>query len=193
MVTIRISKICSLSLLSVTFMVILSACSDSSDSKARIATADTDFEGEWQEHECQMAIPDGLQEQNFSCGTFIVPKNWDFPDDETRSFEVAVLNARNSPSKADPLVFFGGGPGEWNLERVIPKYAGSVLSPVSETRDVIFFDKRGGGLSNPNLFCPEYFDQFIDAYSVIADPEADAEARLIGLQDCHNQHNNISF
>ena len=186
MVTIRNSKICSLSLLSVTFLVILSACSNSNNSNPGAATTDTGFEGEWREHECDLATPDGLLEEEFRCGTFIVPKNWDSPGEERRSFEVAVLKARDGTSKPDPLVFFGGGPGAWNLEGPLPDRA-NYMSPLSETRDIVFFDKRGGGLSDPNLFCHEYFDQFLQAYSVVADGKADADAVLVGLQDCHTR------
>jgi pimeloyl-ACP methyl ester carboxylesterase len=188
MITIRNSEIFLLSLLAVTFLVILSACSDSNNSKPGATATDTGFEGAWREHECDLAIPDGLVADDFRCGTFIAPKNWDFPDGEKIGFEVAVLKARNSPAKPDPFIVFGGGPGQWNLKAaMVPNYAGSVLSPVSEMRDVIFFDKRGGGLSAPNLFCPEYFDQFFESYSVIADAEADADALLIGLQACHTR------
>lgn len=180
------TKTLTMGLLWITGFVGLSACSDSSDSTPGLGTTEAVFQGEWQEHNCEMTIPEGRSEGDFLCGTFVVPANWDFPGEETRSFEVAVLKARDGTSKPDPLVFFGGGPGSWNLEGPLPARA-NYLSSVLESRDIVFFDKRGGGLSDPNLFCPEYYDQFLQAYSVIADVKADADAILEGLQDCHTR------
>ena len=168
-------------------LVGLSACSDSSDSTPGLGTTETAFQGEWQEHNCEMTIPEGRSEGDFLCGTFVVPASWDSPGEEKRSFEVAVLKARDGSSKAEPLVFFGGGPGAWNLEGYLASQTPTALSPINEKRDIIFFDKRGGGLSNQSLYCHEYFDLFIEAYGVVADAKADADAILASLQACHTR------
>ena len=161
-------------------------CSDSSDTKPGTVTIGIGFQGEWQEHECEMTIPEGLSGEDFLCGTFVVPADWDSPGEEKRSFEVAILKARGETPKSDPVVFFGGGPGGWNLQGALAVRV-DYLSPVLETRDLVFFDKRGGGLSAPNLFCAEYFNQFRQAYSVIADGREDADTLLVGLQDCYTR------
>ena len=182
---IRVSKNLTMFLLWLISLAGLSACSDSSDPILGEAITESEFQGEWQEHNCEMTIPEGLLKEDFRCGTFVVPANWDSNDEETRSFEVAILKARNGTSTAEPVVFFGGGPGAWVLEGYLSSPTPTALSPVNDKRDIIFFDKRGGGLSAPNLFCPEYYEQFLRAYSVTADGKADADAILDGLQDCH--------
>lgn len=163
---------------------VLSACSDSSD-RNRISAEIAKPEGVWQEHSCEMAIPEGLSENDFTCGTFTVPADWDNPDDETVGFEVAVLRAKNTPSQSDPFVFLGGGPGAWNLEGYLYREAGSVLSPIAEMRDIVFFDKRGNGLSDPSLFCPEYYEQTVQRNSVVADSSEGVDILLIGFEKCH--------
>ena len=86
----RFSLLMSVSFLSTVLLLVLPGCSDSSDSRQETVTTEAGFRGQWQEHECKMTIPEDLTEENFRCGTFVVPANWDSPSEETRSFEVAV-------------------------------------------------------------------------------------------------------
>jgi pimeloyl-ACP methyl ester carboxylesterase len=167
--------------------IALSSCSDSSDNARRATDESESPRGVWEEHTCWMAIPEGLMETDFTCGTFTVPADWDYPDGDSLAFEVAVLRARTSPSQADPFVFLGGGPGAWNLEGYLYREAATVLSPISETRDIVFFDKRGNGLSTPNLFCPEYYEQTLQAYGVVQEVAEDVDQWLVGYQECHTR------
>ena len=161
-------------------LLLLTACSKSHDDPKELTNEAT---GSWAEHACEMAVPEGLNQADFTCGTFMVPAYWDYPEGGRLSFEVAVLRAGNGSSKPDPLVFLGGGPGAWNIEGYLYREANSVLSPIAESSDIVFIDKRDNGLSNPCLFCQEYFDQFLQSYGVVADAAADVDGWLVGYQD----------
>lgn len=174
-------------LLSLLFLLLLSACSDSSDSNKGSSETDASFQGEWSVHDCPMAIPDGLVQSDFECGTFVVPVNWENPDGERLSFEVAVLKSRNNESKPDPLVFIGGGPGAWNLEGYLPTHAVSVLGPINQDREIIFIDQRGNGLSDPGLYCPEYDEVSKQRFGLVLENSEDAEAFYPGIQSCYQR------
>jgi pimeloyl-ACP methyl ester carboxylesterase len=90
-------------------------------------------------------------------------------------------------SKPDPFVFIGGGPGAWNLEGYLPTHAVTVLAPINEERDVVFFDQRGNGLSSSSLACPEYTEIAPQRYALILDNVEDAEALLPPIQDCYTR------
>jgi len=56
--------------------ITVSSCSDSRDT-VRGATDDGESpRGIWEEHACRVAIPEGLMETDFTCGTFTVPADW---------------------------------------------------------------------------------------------------------------------
>src|SRR5262249_34167472 len=59
---------------------------------------------------------------------------------------------------ADPLVFNQGGPGFGSIDT----YVGIMLSsPFRAKRDLIAFDQRGTGYSQPTLTCPEIISETI--------------------------------
>lgn len=65
----------------------------------------------------------------------------------------------------------------------LPAHAVSVLGPIWDSRNVVFFDKRGNGLSIPALSCPDYDEEFFGLFTVDADAATDAEAFVRDLGD----------
>jgi pimeloyl-ACP methyl ester carboxylesterase len=55
------------------------------------------------------------------------------------------------------VIYLEGGPGGSTLEQIQFSF-GSILAPYLENRDVIAFDQRGVGQSQPALDCPEITD-----------------------------------
>jgi pimeloyl-ACP methyl ester carboxylesterase len=141
----------------------------------------------WQGHACEMAIPEGLAESDFICGTFTAPLDWDNPFGETVDLEVAVLKSKYGLSKPDPYVYLGGGPGARNLECYLYREAASILSPIAASRDIIFIDKRGLGLADPSLLCPELGAQNQQIYGTIQGSPEDVDSLLIAYQNCHSR------
>ncbi|MFQ5859912.1 MAG: alpha/beta fold hydrolase, partial [Anaerolineae bacterium] len=71
----------------------------------------------------------------------------------------------------DPVLLLAGGPGEKTVANA-PALA-PVLAPIHPNRDLIFFDQRGVGLSEPALECPEFVQALFDILD-----DADPEVRL---------------
>jgi pimeloyl-ACP methyl ester carboxylesterase len=70
---------------------------------------------------------------------------------------VAIIHSTSETPEPDPIVYLGGGPGGY-----VSEYSfgiGRMFDNINRSRDVIVFDQRGVGLSQPSLDCPE-----VDAY-----------------------------
>jgi pimeloyl-ACP methyl ester carboxylesterase len=64
-----------------------------------------------------------------------------------------ILRAKE-PNGSPPLVFLHGGPGDSGIRQ----FTRSVVeAKVDQHRDIVIYDQRGAGFSEPKL-CPEYKD-----------------------------------
>ena len=84
------------------------------------------------------------------CHWLVVPANRETGGDDTYRLAVTVLRSPNPEPAADPLVYLSGGPG---YDGGTPSYWSA--SPFIADRDVIVYDQRGTGASDPDLQCPE--------------------------------------
>lgn len=87
----------------------------------------------------------------------------------TLSLHVAVAPALRQGARADPLFVLAGGPGEAGSD-VLP-LLGTAFRRVRATRDIVFIDQRGTGLSG-KLECPS------DPAREMQMSDADADADL---------------
>ena len=84
-----------------------------------------------------------VEGEDYTCGVFTVPQNWEEPDGNHLDLSFVVVQATGENPEPDPLLFLEGGPGHSAiLGKDIKKY--QQLRP---DRDLIFFDTRGLGLS----------------------------------------------
>lgn len=90
-----------------------------------------------------------------SCYTLVVPETRADPDSISIEIHVAVFHSDNPTPLPDPVVYLDGGPGGDALRFIDFAYS-LLVQPFVETRDVIIFDQRGTGYSQPQLDCPEY-------------------------------------
>src|SRR5260221_2913742 len=86
------------------------------------------------------------------CGWLVVPESRDRPTANTVRLAVEIFRAKE-PSGAPPLVLLHGGPGGPGGIRLYS--AGVAMSPLPRHRDVVIYDQRGAGVSEPKL-CPSY-------------------------------------
>ena len=94
--------------------------------------------------DCPFAVPTG----NVECGWLIVPESRSRPQSRIVRLNVVVGRA-TSPTGAPALVYVSGGPGEAGAPT---RYNPGL---VAIQRDVIYYDQRGTGRSQPAL-CPEF-------------------------------------
>jgi len=118
----------------------------------------------------QSILPTG---NDVECGYIMVPENHDQPDGKKIKIAYAVLHARDSTTKAYPVIYLSGGPGGSAIsERTLNSWYDDAFR---ENRDVILLDQRGIGYSSalPNMYK--------ELYSIMArDVSAEEEQNLIG-------------
>jgi len=95
---------------------------------------------------CLPGVSPGKNEvegEDYTCGVFTVPQNWEEPDGRNLDLSYVVVNATGENPEPDPLIYLEGGPGSSAILGMnIDKY--QMLRP---EHDLIFFDTRGLGLS----------------------------------------------
>lgn len=88
------------------------------------------------------------------CGYVTVPENHADPNSDPIRLPVAILRTSNPNPPADAVIYLDGGPGGDTLVNYGPALS-EIFSAFTATRDVIIFDQRGTGYSEPSLDCPE--------------------------------------
>ena len=111
-------------------------------------------------------VPPGT---GITCGTVAVPADPLEPDGDEVTLAVARLHRDGGDAAAPPIVYLHGGPGGAALES---PPAGLARLDALDDRDVIVFDQRGAGRSEPSLNCPEKEEAVLDALGT-ADPWED--------------------
>lgn len=108
------------------------------------------------EEECYtryFAVPDNV---TMTCGTVDVPEDYADPNSEILSLYVVKFHTNGTRPAADPVVYLHGGPGNSSIFTVWGAW--SSFSEYALDRDLIVFDLRGTGFSEPSLSCPELYD-----------------------------------
>jgi len=135
--------------------------------------------------DCMFDVPAA---RNVECGYLTVPAARDadgnaIPDAGTMRLAVAIFRATSANIAPDPMVYLEGGPGGDALENLpltFDRYA-----PFLADRDLIFFDQRGTGYSEPALACPAFTEWSL---SVLDDERPLAEINEEAIQEliaCH--------
>jgi pimeloyl-ACP methyl ester carboxylesterase len=94
------------------------------------------------------------------CGYVTVLENRSKPSGRRLKLAVAVLRSLSPSPRPDPVVRIAGGPGEPAVARtpsIVRRTAGDggeLIHALRGDRDVILYDQRGVGFSDP-VFCPE--------------------------------------
>jgi len=117
------------------------------------------------------------------CGTLIVPEDRSQPDVRQVRLPVAITRASQEPKKPDPIVYFSGGPGSPGLSAA-KNWSKVGLDP---TRDVITFDQRGTGASQPSLECAEVDDATFKLFETADTPVEERPAMLAAFTACRQR------
>lgn len=113
---------------------------------------------------CPFTLPAGYQQgKTVDCGFVTVPERHGKPDGPTIHLAVARFHSLSSTPDPVPMIYLSGGPGATNRGAVTNfSYA---FPGVIGAQDVIVFDQRGVGKSQPALDCPELRDQTFENYT----------------------------
>ncbi len=130
--------------------------SDDPDGTAAPATTTTgpptaDYTPMFEESKCDFDI---VTDRPLRCGYLTVPEDRSDPEGSQVQIHVAIFESDDPDAPSDPIVYLDGGPGGETLEPL----AFSLEDPWGgflANRDVVFFDQRGIGASQPALECTE--------------------------------------
>lgn len=100
---------------------------------------------------CRIDAGSAIPTSKALCGTFKVPEDYDAPEGRHIQLSVALIPALNVEPKADPLVFFAGGPGQAAIETYL--IARGAFEKIRQDRPILLVDQRGTGQSNL-MTCP---------------------------------------
>lgn len=108
----------------------------------------SDATGVYEPGECEYADDYNV---DLECGYVIVPENYDDPDGNQVYLAVTIIRSPGGARFDDPVVYLEGGPGGSATADV----EGWLEQPFLGDRDLILFDQRGTGWSEPSLNCIE--------------------------------------
>lgn len=98
---------------------------------------------------------DWAMQNRIDCGWLRVPESRGRQDSRTLKLWVAIARADAADKRADPILYIHGGPGYATVDYVFPYFPkGKTWPGFRKTRDIVFFDQRGTGRSEP-AFCAE--------------------------------------
>jgi len=103
---------------------------------------------------CAIATVPPAQIRRVRCGTVAVPRRYDQLNSGTYLLSVAVIRSARQPARTDPILLVPGGPGQAGIASIIPSFT-APDSPLSQERDIILFDPRATGTSQPRV-CQGY-------------------------------------
>jgi pimeloyl-ACP methyl ester carboxylesterase len=116
------------------------------------------------------------------CHWLVVPANRTVGGEATYRLAVTVLRSPNPAAAPDPLVYLSGGPGYAGGS---PRYWST--TPFIDERDVIVYDQRGTGASDPDLQCPETEQAVLDGFAAPASYDDEAAAVRTAIGECRSR------
>lgn len=98
-----------------------------------------------------------------TCGSYTVPENYDKPNGRNVKLSYVRMGRANADKAKAPVFFVDGGPGTGTVGPVdfAPSYWTTWIKSLATDRDVILFDQRGMGSSDPSLNCSELDDPVV--------------------------------
>jgi len=134
------------------------------------------------EGECPMPLTDAVIVE-VTCGTVEVPEDRTDPDSQTISLAVATLHSMSDDPRPDPVVRLEGGPGFGSLANVETQSGSAVL----DTRDLVLWDQRGTGFSEPSLDCTETNEAVWGIFDTTDDPKVEGERIDDSMRTCRDR------
>ena len=143
-------------------------------------------EDAFREDSCPFSNQPGTPLWAAECGYLTVPADYDDPSAGAYEIAVAVFLATGERTSGVPVIYLEGGPGGHSLEG-LEVSGGVILEPLNETRDVIVFDQRGAGFSEPALICPETRELTRELINQALPVAEENERYLDALQTCRDR------
>lgn len=132
--------------------------------------------------DCMFPVPAGYK---IDCGYLFVPEDRSQPDSPLIQLHVAIVRSKSQNPAPDPVVYLQGGPGAHTLDAIA--YYVTIFRDVLRDHDLILFDQRGVGYSQPSLNCPEVEEQIYQDLSLNLNPQEMTQHSPQAVQTCHDR------
>jgi len=117
----------------------------------------------FEETPCPFELPsDQVEGETVECGYLIVPEDRTDPESREIRLAIAIFRHPDGNPQPDPIIYLEGGPAGSPLEIRVPNFTASFGSMFAAKRDIIVFDQRGVGYSQPALDCPDFTPRYLD-------------------------------
>ncbi|HEX6841317.1 MAG TPA: hypothetical protein VF113_07305, partial [Stellaceae bacterium] len=121
---------------------------------------------------CWFAAPAG---RSARCGILTVPERWDAAASRPLHLRFVVFRG-DAGGAADPVIYLAGGPGApAQIDAASIGYWWGWIARAEwlRRRDLVVFDARGVGLSEPAMNCPELAEAAYRVYGEALSPDQD--------------------
>lgn len=121
-----------------------------------------------------------------SCGVVIVALDRDDPDSGTLELAYAIIHSTASDPAPDPIISLTGGPGGITVPYLSFSLRSNYYDLLAE-HDLIFFDQRGTGFSEPALDCDNLLSHSYSNAGVDLSDDERNQIWVDALQICREQ------
>lgn len=123
--------------------------------------------------------------RSVTCGYLTVPESRSAVGGRELQLAVAIVHSTSGARAADPIVFLHGGPGGQAV--ISTPWVANNFGEALAQRDLVVFDQRGMGLSEPSLDCPEVAVVTYQQLGQDQPLEAQREASEAAHQACYQR------
>ncbi|MDE3095929.1 MAG: alpha/beta hydrolase [Chloroflexota bacterium] len=141
----------------------------------------------FQDTSCTVSPPAGQPLSAMRCGFLTVPEDRTKPGGRTVRLAAVVIKSTSPHPAPDPMLYLSGGPGQPALTNNMQAFTRDFAAPIQSERDLVFFDQRGTGLSQPALTCTEVNDAFRAALASDVRNAQTAQGQAAALRACHDR------
>ncbi len=111
-----------------------------------------------------------------------VPENWGNPSGNQIKIAVSIIKNSSGKENADAVVFVQGGPGAGGIQNIWTW----LNHPLSKENDIILFDARGTGFSEPRL-CPDLGKKFLNIFAKDQSADEDTNQKTFAALSCKRE------
>ena len=131
--------------------------------------------------DCPFDLPAGQVEgETVECGYLVVPEDRSDPDSRDVRLAGAIFHSPGGATEPDPIIYLSGGPGASALEFIYLSFE-KFAPAFAANRDLIMFDQRGVGRSEPALDCPAIVELSLELLDLELDGQQLTEREIFGL------------
>jgi pimeloyl-ACP methyl ester carboxylesterase len=137
---------------------------------------------------CPFQLGQGMVEgRTVTCGYVIVPENRSVNNGRTVRLAVARFKTASVSSDPYPVIRLDGGPGGPSLDDWAHYITSANFKEFVFNHDLVMFDQRGTGYSQPSLNCPEILNLQYTTIGQHFSREAGEKLQVQAARACHDR------